>query len=60
MEESKLKAELLKSYEYLNKAQIFKLLAWAFFAPKKADKYNECIKAGMNGKFAFEEAKKVR
>jgi len=60
MENNKLKVELMKSYKSLSIGQVLMIIAWGFFAPQRTEKYVERVKQGMNGKFAFEEAKKVR
>ncbi|MBN2776733.1 MAG: hypothetical protein JXR36_03780 [Bacteroidales bacterium] len=60
MEKDKLKSELLKSYKSLNIGQVLMIIVWGVFAPQKTERYIERVRQGMNGKFAYREAKTVR
>jgi hypothetical protein len=60
MENNKLKAELMKSYKSLNIGQVLMIIVWGVFAPQKTKRYVERVKQGMNGRFAYREAKTVR
>jgi len=60
MENDKLKAELMKSYKSLSVGQVLMIIVWGIFAPRKTEKYVKRVKDGMNGKFAYREAKNVR
>lgn len=60
MENDELKAELIKSYKSLSVGQLLMIILWGIFVPRKKEKYVERVKDGMNGKFAYREAKNVR